>query len=137
MTIHQRRLKQITLDIGGDTFECQVKTWNLDPGIDDGDRIYSFCPTGEDVEETDPDPTLDLTFFADWRASGISDYLWAHSGEAAAFTLDHHPDIVGEHVRWTGTVKLKAPAVGGEARETEMTEITLQCLGMPVYTRVG
>lgn len=128
MSIHQRRLKLIQFTLGGEAFECQVRTWNLDPGEEDGERIYTYCPDGEDVEETDTDPSLSLTFFSDWRSGGVSDYLWTHRGQKVAFQLDHHPDIPGEHVRWTGTVKIKAPAVGGDARTTEVSEITLQVI---------
>lgn len=136
MTIHQRRIKLIEFTLDGVSFECGLKSWKIDLGEEDGDRIYSMCPDGEDVEETDPDPTLDLTWWSDWRSNGISDFLWTNRGQTVAFQLDHHPDIPTEHVRWTGNVKLKAPPAGGEARETEMTEITLQIIGTPTYARV-
>jgi hypothetical protein len=138
--VHQRRLKLINFTIGGESFECQIQSWTLDPGIEDGDRQYTYCSTpgaNTFVEETDPDPTLDITAFSDWRSGGFSDYLWDHNGEEAAFQLDHHPDIVGEHVRWTGTLMIKPGPVGGEARTTEITEVTLQIVGEPVYSRIG
>lgn len=137
MSAHVRRLKLLELTIGGTSFECQLRNWNYDPGEQDGDRGYTFCPDGEYIDETDPQPTLQLTFNADWRAAGISRYLTENSGQIAAFQLDHHPDVVGEHVRWTGEVKLKAPPVGGEARANEMTEVTLMCVGVPEFTAVG
>lgn len=137
MPLHNRRLKLINFTLDGDSFECQVKTWSLDPGESDGERLYSYCPDGQDVEETDPEPMLELTFFSDWRSGGISDFLWANRGAVVPFQLDHHPDIPGEHVRWTGTVQLKAPAVGGDARTTEESEVSLMVIGTPVYTRVG
>jgi hypothetical protein len=134
--VHNRRLKLIEFTLGAAPFECQVKEWNFDPGVKDGEREYTFCPGGEFITETDPEPTLELKFFADWRSGGISDYLTAHSGETAGFVLNHHPNIVGEHVRWTGDVVLKAPKVGGERRSTEMTEVTLLVVGVPTYERV-
>ncbi|WP_435582918.1 hypothetical protein [Amycolatopsis thermoflava] len=131
--VHQRRLKIINFSIDGQPFECQIQTWNLDPGVQDGDRQYTFCsdPNQKNsfVEETDDEPTLELTFFSDWRSNGLSDYLWAHANQEADFVLDHHPDIPGEHVRWTGTVLLKPPPVGGDARATETSEVTLQIIG--------
>lgn len=129
MTVHQRRLKLITLTVDGTSFECQLNSWNLDPGTKDGDRQYTFCPDGTFVEETDDEPTLDLKFFSDWRSAGISDFLWSHPNQTVGFVLDHHPDIAGEHVRWTGEVLIKPAPVGGDARDTEMTEVTLQVLG--------
>lgn len=136
MTALNRRLKVINLTIGATSFECQLKSWTLDPGLDDGDRMYTFCPDGEFTEETDPNYTLDLSFFSDWRLNGISDYLTQNTGLTAAFVIDHHPDIAAEHVRWSGNVRIKAPPVGGDARDTEVTEITLQCQGVPTYVRV-
>lgn len=137
MPAHNRRLKLISFTVSGTDFACQVQSWTLDPGIEDGDRRYTFCPDGEFLEETDPDPTLELTFFADWRSGGVSDFLWTHQGETAGFVLDHHPNIPGEHVRWAGTLVLKPGPVGGEARDTETTEVTLQLLSPPTYTRMG
>lgn len=140
MTIHKRKMRLVELSFGTApsdlAFECQLNTWQLNNNTEDGDRIYTLCPTGEDTEDTDPDYTLDCTFFSDWREDGISDYLWAHDGETVAFTLDHHPDIAAEHVRWSGNLKIKAPNVGGEARENEQTEVTFVIIGKPTYTRV-
>ena len=102
-------------------FECQVNKWNIANNTEDGEKFYVFCPDGEFREEAEPDYALELTFFADWRSDGVSDFLTANDQQTVAFQLDHHPDIVGEHVRWAGSVKLKAPNVGGDARTTEMT----------------
>lgn len=133
---HNRKLKLIEFDINGTQFECQVQSWKIANNSDDGEKMFSQCPDGEFREEPEPDYALELTFFADWRSNGISDFLWAHKGETLAFTLDHHPDVVGEHVQWTGSVLVRAGDVGGDARTTEMTEVTLQCVGEPTYTRL-
>lgn len=133
MSVLQRRLKLITFTLNAVSFECQVNSWTLDPGIQDGDRQYTFCPDGQFTEETDPDPTLALKFFSDWRANGISDFLWAQNGNVVPYVLDHHPDIAAEHVRFSGTARIKAGPVGGDARTTEITETTLQLQEMPVY----
>ncbi|HEY0638714.1 MAG TPA: hypothetical protein VGD67_13775 [Pseudonocardiaceae bacterium] len=133
--IHHKRLKLIEFALGVEQFECQVRSWQLVNNTPDGDKVYTFCPDGEDVEETDPGYALELSFFSDWRSGGISDYLWDNDGSTVAFTLNHHPGVTGEHVQWTGEVRIKAPSVGGEARATEVTEVTLQCIGKPEYTR--
>jgi hypothetical protein len=137
MPAHGRQLKVITFTLGSTEFQCQVRQFQLDPGIPDGERMYTMCPDGVVVDDGIPEPTLSLTFFADWRSEGISDYLWENTGEDAAFELVLRPDIPAETVKWTGTVRLKAPPVGGEARTQEVTEVTLQCVGEPVYSRVG
>lgn len=137
MNAHNRQLKVITFTLDAVSYECQIVSWTLDPGIPDATRVETFCPDGVALEERTPEPTLRFTFLSDWREGGISDVLTANSGQDAEFVLDHHPDIPAEHVRWTGTVRLKAPPVGGEKNNGERTEITLQCLTQPVYTRVG
>jgi|SRR5919205_3791422 hypothetical protein len=136
MAAHSRRLKEITFTLGGTAFQCQVNKWQLTNATETGDRKYGFCPDSQFFEETDPDWSLELTFFSDWRSGGISDYLAANDGATVAFVLDHHPDIVAEHVRWSGNCLIKAPNVGGEARTTEVTEVTLPVLDEPTYTRV-
>jgi hypothetical protein len=135
MTVHNRRLKLVQLSVGGNQFECQVRSWTLESGEQDGERQFTFCPEGEFVEETDPEPSLELEFFGDWRSGGISDYLWANRGQEAACTIVHHPGTVGETVQFSGTVRLKAPPVGGEARTTEIQTVTLMVTNLE-YVRI-
>lgn len=135
MSVHNRKLKLIEFAIGVTQFECQLSNWNLENNSDDGEKFYTYCPDGEFREEAEPDYALSLTFFSDWRSGGISDFLVENDGTNATFTLDHHPDIPAEHVTWTGTVRIKAPNVGGDARTTETQEITLQVVGKPLYAR--
>lgn len=130
-----RKLKVINLEIDGTDYACQLVSWTLDPGIPDGDTIFTFCPDGEAVDEGEPNRTLQLVFLSDWSITGISHILTENTGDEVPFVLEHHPDIPTEHVTWTGVVKLKAPPVGGEARAVERTEITLKVVGEPVYAR--
>lgn len=134
MAAHNRKLKVIEFGLGATQFECQVSSWNVANNTEDGERHFTFCPDGEFREDGEDDYALELTFFSDWRSAGISRYLTQNDKTVVAFTLDHHPDIPAEHVTWTGNVKLKAPTVGGDARTTEMTEVTLQIVGKPVFT---
>lgn len=135
MAVHQRRHKIIEFDVEGAEYACQIKTWNLENNTDDGDLVYTLCPDGVFREETDADWALTLEYFSDWRSEGISDFFMAHDGETVNFQIDHHPDIPAEHVRWVGQCVVKAPTVGGEARETEEQEAEFQCVGKPEYSR--
>lgn len=137
MSAHNRKLKVITFELDGAEFQVQISNWNLENNSADPETTYTYAPDGEFNEDVDPDYSLTLTFFADWRSAGISHYLWSNDGATVEFTLDHHPDIPAEHVQWTGEVKIKAPNVGGEVRTTEVTETTLKCIGKPDYDRVG
>lgn len=136
MPINNRRLKRVTFTIGGTDFACQLRSWKINNDTEDGETLYSYCPDGEDREETDDSYSLELSFFSDWKSAGVSEYLWANDKQRVAFVLDHHPDIVGEAQRFTGTVVIKAPSVGGEVRTTELTEVTLQIIGKPVKVRL-
>lgn len=139
MTINQRRLKIITLTVDSNSFDCQVNSWTFDPGVKAGDLMYTFCSAGEGnnsfYEETDEVPTLQLKFFDDWRSDGISTFLHDNVNAVVAFVLDHHPDIVGEHRRITGQLKVIPHAIGGDARATEVGDVTLPVL--PGYTDVA
>ncbi|MFJ8966049.1 hypothetical protein ACIRG5_42335 [Lentzea sp. NPDC102401] len=135
MSLHNRKLKVINLTIGGNSYECQISNWELQNNTEDGNKIYSYCPDGEDREETDPDWALSLTLYSDWRVNGISDYFMTNDGEDAAFSIVHHPGTVDEQVQWTGNLRIKAPNVGGEVKTTETQTIVLQCIGKPVYAR--
>lgn len=132
MAIQHKRLKLITLTIGGTSIEKQVQSWKLDPGVKDGDHKYTFGapPDGEFIEETDAEASLELKLFSDWRSAGISTFLWNNPNTEADFVLDHHPDDPASHVRFSGKVLIQPAPVGGDARETEMTEITLQAFNV-------
>lgn len=136
MTVHHRRLKVIELEINGENYECQVQNWEIQNNTPEGDRHYTFCPTGEFREDADDDYALQLNFFSDWRSPlGLNHFLTVNDKQLVSFTLDHHPDIPAEHVRWTGQIKVRAPNVGGEVRTEEMTDMTFPIEGKPVYSR--
>jgi hypothetical protein len=156
MSAHNRRLKFLQLGVGagespsGDELEfgCQVQQWKVENNTPDGDKLYSFCfdpaesdevnaVAGEFREEADPDYVLTFTVYSDWRSAGISTYAWAHDGETVPFRLDHHPNNLDEHCAWLGHVKIKAPSVGGEARSTEMSEMSWVIIGKPTFLAAG
>lgn len=137
-SVHTRRLKIIVFTLAGVDYSCQVNNWSMINNTVDGTKTWSYCgDVSQFRTETDDDYALQLKFFADWRANGISTYLWNNARAVAAFVLDHMPDIVGEHVRWNGNCVIKAPTVGGDLRTIEETSVTLLVLGLPIFTRVG
>ena len=135
---HNRKLREAVLDIGGSQFHAQINDMQVVNDTDDAEQFHTYG--GDDssfAEPADPNYNLALKGFADWRVGGFSDFLWVHDGETVTFQLDHHPNIVGEHVRWSGQVNIKAPNAGGEIRTTELTESTLKIIGKPAYARIG
>lgn len=135
MAAHNRKLTQLTLDIGGTEFQIQCRRAEIQNNTNDGTTFYTFDPTGAFVEAADDSYALNLEFYADWRSGGISDYLWENDGETVTFELVHHPGVSGETVTFSGSVLIKAPQVGGEVRTTEVTTTVLQIVGKPTYTR--
>ncbi|MBV9920291.1 MAG: hypothetical protein JOY78_05455 [Pseudonocardia sp.] len=143
-TPKSRKLKVITLTVGGTSVEHQLKTWKINNNTNTGDTTYVFGgntldPTqpGAIVEDTEADFTFEGTFLADWASGGISDFVWQHDGETVACVLDHHINEVGEHVRFSFSVKIMASSVGGDANATEETEVSWKIAGAPVLTRIG
>ena len=135
MTAKNRKLRTLTLDIGGAQYQAQVTSFKLTNNTDDSEITYTFVPGEEFADNPDPDWSLSVTFVSDWTVSGISTYLTQHDGETVTFTLDLHPDVPGERGRWAGQLSIKAPDVGGDVRTTEKTEVEFKCVGKPVYTR--
>ncbi|GAB3372559.1 hypothetical protein [Amycolatopsis echigonensis] len=135
MSLTVRRLKLLKLKIGTVQVECQLASWKLDPGVQDGDFIYTYCPDGAAIGETDDQPTLQITTYSKWVADGFEDFLWKNRGTEAEFGIEHHYDIETEHVHWTGKLKVQPAPVGGDRGDNEQTEITFQLIGEPQYGR--
>lgn len=129
MTANNRKLTHIILDIGGNEFQAQLQSWNLNDNTDDPETNFVFEPGEEFVEQPDPSYTLDCTFYADWRTAGVSKWMWQHRGESVPFTLTHHPDIPAEATVFSGTLLVKAPSVGGDIRTTEQSTVTFPVVG--------
>jgi len=136
MTTNNRKIKTVQFSLGANAFECQVKNWTMNNNTPSGERFYAQCPDGEFIEDAEPDWSFDLEFYADWRLNGVSDYLTSNDNATVTFVLKHHADLAGEGVQWSGSCKIAAPSVGGEVRTTEMTSVTLPCIGKPLYARL-
>lgn len=130
-----KRRKLITLSIDGQSYECQVSTCRVVNNTPDGDRLYTYCPDGEQREEADPDYALELTYFTDWTVTGISWALTQLDGQLADFSFTDYPDDPAWTVVTTGQVKVRAPGVGGEVRTNDTQELTLPIIGKPVTAR--
>lgn len=133
---HHRKLRTILLTLGGNDFTNQVRSARTTNNTGDGERFPTYAPAGEFIEPSEPEWALELNFYSDWRSAGISDYLSANNHAEVAFVHQQHVGVTGETVQYAGTVILKAPSLGGEARTQDMTEVTLQIPGEPVYTRI-
>lgn len=134
---HQRRLKSITLTVDATEVSGQIRTWKFDPGLDPGDPQYTFAKEGEGhnayYEDVDGKPTLQLGFLDDWRDGGVSDFLWSTAPlTVVAFSLVHHQDFPGEQITLAGDLVIAPHPIGGDARATEVGDMTFKVL--PGYT---
>lgn len=145
-SVLRNRLKVINFTLNGVSYGFQLNSWTLTNNTVDGVKTFTYGGPGttqtgvvssEFRTETDDDWQLSMKYYSDWRAGGISDYLMQNTRVVAGFQLDHHPDIVGQWVRWSGNCVLKAPNVGGDVRMIEETSVNLLILGIPTYARIG
>jgi hypothetical protein len=128
-----KKLKEVILTVGGNSWQCQTETVTLENNTDDPEQGFTLCPDGSYYEEPDAKYSLKFTALADWRINGLSRWLWQNDGATAAFVFVLHPDDILSAVHWTGSLQVKAPNAGGEGRKTEKQEITLAVLGEPVF----
>jgi hypothetical protein len=136
MTVQKKKMKVVTFVIDSIDISCQIDDFSIDPGVQDGDRKYTYCGEAY-IDETDNEPTLELKGLADHQVDGFTDILWEHQNEVVPFTVDLHEDDAAWHVQFSGNVLIKPPPVGGPTRENERTEVTLQVVGDVTRTRVG
>ena len=137
-SVLRNRLKIIIFTLAGVDYSAQVNSCTLTNNTVDGVKTFTYGGAQSEFRtETDDDWQLSMKYYSDWRAGGISDYLMQNTRAVAGFQIDHHPDIVGQHVRWSGNCVLKATNVGGDVRMTEETSVNLLVLGIPTYARMG
>lgn len=135
MTANHRRLKEITLTLGGVSYECQATSAMSKNNTPDGDRVYTLCPTGSFIEDSDPDWALEIEYIADWTASGISRALEAADQTAIAAIVTWNTDALGTWARReTGNVFVKSPDRGGKRGDTDTGTATLRWVDKPVIT---
>jgi hypothetical protein len=136
VTAHHRKLKVLTLDIGGTEYQVQCRKAQIVNNTGDAEVFHTFGGDDEAfVEPADDEYALDLEFYSDWRSAGISDYLWDNDGLTVAFQLDLNPDVPAEHVIFNGDVLIKSPNPGGEVRTQDVTAVVLSCPAKPEKSR--
>jgi hypothetical protein len=88
---HNRKLTHVILTLDGTEFQSQLKSVTWNNNTDDATIFFVFEPGEEFAEAADPSWSLDVSFYADWRAGGIADFLYSHDEEDVAYVLDHLP----------------------------------------------
>lgn len=117
-------------------FSCQMMAMAPSNNTDDGDRYYTFCAdgSGEGREEPDDDWTVTLRGKMDWTPGGISRYLAANDGDLVELTINFDNGVDDWDREWVGTVRIKDPGDGGDARAPQEFEVTLPYVGKPALS---
>jgi hypothetical protein len=72
---------------------------------------------------------LDIDYLQDWRAAGLSTYLWNNDGATVAFTFSPDVDLTPKMV---GNVRVKCAAqFAGPARQPARDRVRLACTAKP------
>lgn len=139
MTIKNKRFKTavvtFTTPVLAD-FSCQLMSLAPTNNTPDGERFYTYCAdgTGEGRDDADPDWSVTLKGKHDWSTGGISRYLSTNDGKQVEIKINFDNTVTGWDRTWTGTVLLRDPGDGGDARSPQEFEVTLQYIGKPVLT---
>lgn len=138
MTINSQKLVAVTFTLGSTDYSCQVQSAVVTNSTPDGALQYTLCADGSGVFREVPDSlwAVDVTFFSDWTTTGINRYLAAHDGNTVVLAIDFAPGLgAGTYERtWTGNIVIKQPSDGGAARDTLMSKVTWNYIGVPVLT---
>lgn len=111
-------------------FSAQVTSIVLTPEVDEGDDVTTL--SGEIVPGEDQESyTLSGTLFQDLRESGIVAYSWANKGTVVPFTFTPNTDAAAS---FTGEIKVRALAVGGDVDANATSDFEWPCVGVPVPT---
>lgn len=122
----------LTLAVGSGEpveFATQATNIRITPGYDEeGDpvTVLSGDSLGADTVRTDELTIGAIQDFTD--PAGFLAFLWANDLEEAAFTWDTGP-ASADGVRFTGTVSVRAPEVGGDVDARLTTELTMPVIG--------
>jgi hypothetical protein len=136
---HQRRITTISLSVDGTDFSTQIQTFNFDPGVKVGTQQFTLSSAGEGhnafYEDTDPEATLEIKGYEDWRSDGLSDFIYSNVNAVVDFVLEQNPDVSAEHTLISGSLKIIPHVTGGDARTTAMLDATFPVFPGYSYTR--
>lgn len=102
-----------------------------------GDEVSyrTLCPTGTFSSIGATTFGLHLVAAQDWSTTGLARFLWENDGALAEFQYQPHGAAVipptAAMPGMTGTVRLIAPTMGGEADTYAELDVTLPCSAKP------
>jgi hypothetical protein len=115
-------------------FNCDAHTAEIvtTPGSDV--TYATLCPDGSFSEVGRSTYALHIVAAQDWSATGLARFLWDNEGAQAEFQYQPHGVAIApsdDTPGMTGTVRLVAPNMGGEAENYAELDVTLPCTAKP------
>lgn len=138
MPVTESKMKNGTLTLGaapGTDFACQASNVKITPEYDEeGDRLEVLCGDVLDPTETRNDK-LTIEAVQDFTdVAGFVNYTWLHDLEWVPFTW---APTGATGPSYSGTVKVKAVEVGGEANKRAMTTAEWRVDGKAIRTEAA
>ncbi len=114
-------------EVGPRQFGAQLTKCLLSPDIKTDDDVYTLDGSVVDGEDTIT-WTLAGTLLQDYDLDSLEDYCLEHASEKLAFVFvpsDAH------HRTYSGVVKIRPVAVGGDIKKKNTSDFTFPCVGQP------
>jgi hypothetical protein len=115
-------------------YNCDAHTAEIVSTPGDEVSYVTLCPDGSFTEIGRTSYALHIVAAQDWSATGLARFLWDNEGALATFTYQPHGaaiDPSDSTPGMTGSVRLVAPNMGGEAESYAELDVTMPCTAKP------
>jgi hypothetical protein len=115
-------------------FNCDAHTAEIVSTPGDEVSYATLCPDGSYTEIGRTSYALHIVAAQDWSSTGLARFLWDNEGALATFTYQPHGAATvpsDTTPGMTGSVRLVAPNMGGEAESYAELDVTMPCTAKP------
>jgi len=121
-------LRDCLLKLGASTFTNQAWEARLTPDTPIQQQ-RTLVPDGTISDVDSPTWVLKITGLQDHEASGLADFLWDNAGLQVSY--EYAPRVGSGKAKFTGTLTVVHPPIGGEQGKFADMEMELPILGTP------
>ena len=122
-------LRDAILKLGGTTFTNQVWKVTLEPDTPIVQQ-RTLVPDGTISDVDSSTWVMQMTGLQDYETSGLADFLRDNAGLTVAY--EYAPRAGSGKAKWTGTLIVKHPPIGGEQGSFAEMELEFPIIGQPV-----
>lgn len=115
------------------SYECHVSSVVIQPS-QEVIEYATLCPDGSFTALGKESFQVEVTAVQDWTADGLCRFLWEKAGQESVmmFRPKAGAAIGAENPKWSATVTLPRPPVGGEVNAFAEAELIFPVKGVPV-----